>query len=90
MAFRMSITREADTHFRALPTHDQRIVQDAIVARLSDQPTTPTRAIKRLRPNPLAEFELRVGPWRVRFVFDPRTETVVVLRVLPRDRAYRD
>jgi len=30
-----------------------------------DQPTSPTRAIKRLRPNPLAEFELRVGDLRV-------------------------
>ena len=36
------------------------------------------------------EWRLRVGTWRVRIVFDPGTETIVVLRVLPRDRAYRD
>jgi mRNA-degrading endonuclease RelE of RelBE toxin-antitoxin system len=36
------------------------------------------------------EWRLRVGTWRVRFAFDPQTHTIVVLRVLPRDRAYRE
>ena len=35
------------------------------MTRLPDRPTTPTRAIKRLRPNPFAEYELRVGDLRV-------------------------
>ena len=40
------------------------LIETAIVMRLVDQPSTPTRAIKRLRPNPLAEFELRAGDLR--------------------------
>lgn len=36
------------------------------------------------------EWRLRVGDWRVRFVRDPETGVVYVVRVLPRGRAYRD
>lgn len=33
-------------------------------------------------------FRLRVGDWRVRFARADETRTIVVLRVLPRGRAY--
>ena len=36
------------------------------------------------------EMRLRVGDWRVLFEYGDDGETVVVLRVLPRGRAYRD
>lgn len=39
--------------------------------------------------NPL-EWRLRIGDWRVRFSFDDERRLIVVLRVLPRGRAYRD
>lgn len=35
------------------------------------------------------EYRLRVGTWRVRFRFDREGGTLVVLRVLPRGKAYR-
>ena len=35
------------------------------------------------------EWRLRVGAWRVRFRRDPGAGTLDVLRVLPRDKAYR-
>ncbi len=34
------------------------------------------------------ELRLRVGDWRVRLRLDAQAEVVVVLRVLPRGRAY--
>jgi mRNA-degrading endonuclease RelE of RelBE toxin-antitoxin system len=36
------------------------------------------------------EYRLRVGQWRVRFLYGPRRESIEVLRILPRDKAYRD
>ena len=36
------------------------------------------------------ELRLRVGNWRVRFAFDHAAGALRILRVLPRDRAYRD
>lgn len=35
-------------------------------------------------------WRLRVGEWRVRFTPSGETRTIIVLRVLPRDKAYRD
>jgi mRNA-degrading endonuclease RelE of RelBE toxin-antitoxin system len=64
MPFKITITEDADRQFRSLPVRDQRMLEAAILARLEHQPTTPTKAIKRLRPKPLAEFELRAGDLR--------------------------
>jgi mRNA-degrading endonuclease RelE of RelBE toxin-antitoxin system len=64
MPFKITITEDADRQFRSLPVREQRILEAAIQSRLEHQPTTPTKAIKRLRPNPLAEFELRAGDLR--------------------------
>jgi mRNA interferase RelE/StbE len=36
------------------------------------------------------EWRLRVGDWRVRFVYDFEQRVIRVDRVLPRGRAYRD
>ena len=36
------------------------------------------------------ELRLRVGNWRVRFLLHYGTDTIVVLRVLPRGKAYRE
>jgi len=65
MAFQITITAVAESQLRSLPARDQRVLEAAIPARLTQQPATPTRAIKRLRPNPFAEFELRIGDLRV-------------------------
>jgi hypothetical protein len=58
MGYRITISWEAEDQLNALPVREQRILEAAVLARLRDHPAQPTRAIKRLRPNPLAEFEL--------------------------------
>lgn len=65
MPFEIIITAEAESHLLALPVREQRIIEVAVQTRLVHSPTIPTRAIKRLRPNPLADFELRTGDLRV-------------------------
>jgi len=81
MAFQIMITADAESQWRALPVREQRLLEAAIQARLLHQPTTPTKAVKRLRPNPLAEFELRVGHLRVLYNVEG---TEVVLLVVGR------
>jgi len=61
MPFKITITDDAERQMRCFPARDQRILEAAILSRLEHQPTAPTKAIKRLRANPLAEYELRVG-----------------------------
>ena len=77
MAFQIAITDEANRQFQALPVREQRILEAAILSRLEHQPTTPTKAIKRLRPNPFAEFELRVGDLRA--LYNVEGDEVVIL-----------
>jgi hypothetical protein len=48
----------------SLPARAQRILEAAIQTRLEHEPTTPTKAIKRFRTNPRAQFELRAGDLR--------------------------
>lgn len=79
MPFRITITEDADRQFRSLPVRQQRILEAAILSRLADQPTTPTKAIKRLISNPLAEFELRAGELRV--LYNVEGDEVVILIV---------
>src|SRR5690242_3165191 len=76
MRFRITLTEDAERQFLALSVRDQRILQAAIASRLLHQPTTLTRAVKRLRPNPVAEYELRAGD--VRVLYDVEGEEVVV------------
>ncbi len=64
MPFKITITEDADRQFRSLTARDQRILEAAVVARLMHQPTAVSNAIKQLRPNPLADYELRVGNLR--------------------------
>lgn len=77
MAFKLSISEDADRQLRGLPVRDQRNLDAAIVSRLENQPIALSKSIKRLRPNSLAEFELRVGDLRV--LYNVEDEEVVIL-----------
>ncbi len=44
--------------------------------------------VRRLRGDP--GLRLRVGAWRVLFDYDYAAHALIILRVLPRGRAYRD
>ena len=79
MAFRITITEDAEQQYLALPVRDQRTLQAAMASRLPHQPTTLTRAAKRLRPNPVAEYELRAGDLRV--LYNSEAEEVIVVVV---------
>ena len=81
MAFHISITADAESQWRALSARQQRLLDAAIQSRLVHQPTIPTKAVKKLRPNPFAEFELRVGDLRVLYNVEG---TEVVLLVVGR------
>lgn len=79
MAFRITITEDADRQLRSLPVREQRILEAAILSRLQHQPTIATKAIKLLRSNPLAEFELRAGDLRA--LYNVEGDEVVILVV---------
>ena len=63
--FEIELTQEALGDLAALKKNEQIRVIDAIEAQLKYEPTSETRSRKRLRPNEVAEWELRVGKFRV-------------------------
>ena len=79
MPFKIAITEDADRQLRALPVREQRILEAAVLSRLQHEPTVATKAIKRLRPNPLAQFELRAGGLRA--LYNVEGDEVVILIV---------
>lgn len=83
MPYQIVITPGAEQQLAALPARERRILRDAISSRLADRPKALSRAIKRLRPNPLAKYELRVGDLRILYDVD---DEVVSLLIFGRKR----
>lgn len=79
MEFGITITADAELQLGSLSAREQKIVGAAILARLQHQPTQESRAIKKLRPNPLVEYELRVGEFRVLYNVDVADREVVLV-----------
>lgn len=84
--WRVELARAAQRDVRRLDPPIRRRVLAAIRGLLADPPQGD---VKRLTGTD-SEWRLRVGDWRIRFTRDHRTRTVLILRVLPRGRAYRD
>jgi mRNA-degrading endonuclease RelE of RelBE toxin-antitoxin system len=65
MRFFIDFTETAADHVRALRKFEQQLVLDAVERQLRHEPATETRNRKRLGPNELSDWELRVGRFRV-------------------------
>ncbi|MGH9363769.1 MAG: type II toxin-antitoxin system RelE family toxin [Thermoanaerobaculia bacterium] len=87
MEYRLIFARETVGHFRKLSARDHKAVLDAIQAQLVHEPAEAARHRKRLRPNPVAPWELRVGNLRVYYDVKVDPEPVVeVLAIGVKDR----
>src|SRR5437868_9563752 len=76
--FRIELTPEAVEDLRRLRKFDQQQIIAAIEKQLPDQAAQETRNRKRLRPNQLAEWELRVGDFRVFYDISVENSTVTI------------
>lgn len=63
--------------------------QRRVIAALLSFAESERGDVVRLRGTDPIEYRLRVGDWRVRFRMDQEAGSLRVLRVLPRDKAYR-
>ena len=76
--FLIEFTPEAVEDIRLLRKYDQQQILAAIESQLAHQPTGETRNRKQLRPNQLAEWELRIGEFRVFYDVDVENALVKV------------
>ena len=79
--FRIEITPAAVDDLRGLRTYDQKAILDAIEDQLLHEPGRMTRNRKKLRPNELAEWELRVKHFRVFYDADEISQEVRIVAV---------
>ena len=83
--WRVEIARPARRDLRRIDPPVRTRILDALDRLVGDP---PAGNLIKLRGRP--DSRLRVGDWRVLLRLDRDQRTVVVLRVLPRGRAYRD
>jgi mRNA-degrading endonuclease RelE of RelBE toxin-antitoxin system len=81
MPYRVTMTRESKAQLQGFAVREQRVIIDGIAARLQDQPTVPSRAVKPLRPNPFAGYELRLGDFRILYSVDGENSEVIIVAV---------
>jgi len=79
--FRIVFTPEAINDLRQFRKYDQQHIVAAIETQLLHQPAHETRHRKRLRPNALAEWELRVQTFRVFYDVDVAQSVVKIAAV---------
>ena len=81
MAYTIEYTAEAVKDLKWLKKNEQVLVLLAIEEQLKFEPTMETRNRKRLRPNDMAEWELRIGVFRVLYDVDDAVKIVEIQRV---------
>jgi mRNA-degrading endonuclease RelE of RelBE toxin-antitoxin system len=79
--FRVEFTETAWEHLERYKQFETNIIMGAINVQLPHQPLDETRNRKRLRDNPLADWELRVQKYRVFYEVDAERQIVRIVAV---------
>ena len=66
------------TYYRA---YERRIILEGALTRLRDYPDQETNDLKKLRENPIAPWEVKVGKYRVFYAIEPDEPVVVIVSV---------
>ena len=81
MRYRVIFSREAIDQLRSFTVREQALVLDPIEVQLLHEPGVETRRRKRMRPNSIAPWELRLGELRVFYDFKEAATQVQVIAV---------
>ena len=80
MAYEIRFAASAKRHLKAFRVRQRAWIVAAVETQLSHEPLAKTRNRKRLRPNPIAPWELRVRSLRVFYEVDqPGVVTVLAI-----------
>ena len=78
MRYDIELAPEARDDLKSLRKFEQRVIVTGIDTQLRYEPTVETRNRKRLRPNKLAEWELRIDTFRVFYDVDTQEQCVKI------------
>jgi mRNA-degrading endonuclease RelE of RelBE toxin-antitoxin system len=77
LSYRIEYSPACVDHLGELSARDERLVIDAVNQHRVNQPCREARNRKRMRPNPVAPWELRVGRFRVYYDVVEEPEAIV-------------
>ena len=84
--YKISFTEEVLEDFAWFKKNEQNEIRDGILKNLEREPTVETRNRKRLRPNQTAEWELRIGSFRVFYDVDEIVRIVAIEAIAEKKR----
>ena len=79
--YQIDYTTKAIEELTWFKKYEQNEIIDEIEAQLRYEPTVETRNRKRMRPNTTAEWELRIGNFRVLYDVDEQARIVDIERI---------
>jgi mRNA-degrading endonuclease RelE of RelBE toxin-antitoxin system len=83
--WKIEFTGRALGHLKAFKSFEQTLLLREIELHLTREPDQPTRNRKQLRPNPLADWELRIGTFRVFYTIENNLVVVTVIAIGRKD-----
>ena len=79
MGYRIGFAPAVQAHLQQLSARQRATLFDQVNRQLANEPLTETRNRKRMRPNALASWELRVGNLRVYYdIVEDKSEVLVL------------
>ena len=81
MPYDIEFMPDAQEQLGSLTARQQAILLDKIQEQLYHRPAEETKQRKKLRPNPLAPWELKVREFRVFFDIDEQAQTVFIIAI---------
>jgi|SRR5216684_4122521 mRNA-degrading endonuclease RelE of RelBE toxin-antitoxin system len=85
MTYRVEFSEDAKRQLGLFTARIRTILVEAIEEHLLHQPTEPTRRRKLLQATPLADWELRVGEYRVFYNVDEEEVLVLIVAIGVKD-----
>ena len=77
--FRIELTEEARDDLLFYPASERKLITAGMRAQLLHEPLAVTKNRKPLRTNPIASWELRLGPFRVFYEVDDWVVTIIAV-----------
>jgi mRNA-degrading endonuclease RelE of RelBE toxin-antitoxin system len=84
--YSISYTEQAIEDLQSFKKREQNVILDGVEQQLRYEPTKETRNRKRTRPNETAQWELRLGDFRVLYNVDDQIRIVEIQRIGEKQR----
>lgn len=81
MRYEILMSPDAIDHLREFSAREQSLILDQIETHLLYEPNVETHRRKRMRPNPLSPWELRIGQFRIFYDIEEEMAQVYVTAI---------